>query len=36
MDQRTTSPTVRRAVPDKPTVDGLEARWTAVWDEQGT
>jgi valyl-tRNA synthetase len=23
-------------VPDKPTVDGLEARWDAVWREQGT
>ena len=23
-------------VPDKPTLDGIEARWGAVWDEQGT
>ncbi|MDQ1642344.1 MAG: valyl-tRNA synthetase [Actinomycetota bacterium] len=23
-------------LPDKPTVDGIEARWTAVWEEQGT
>ena len=23
-------------LPDKPTVDGLEARWAAVWEEQGT
>jgi valyl-tRNA synthetase len=37
MDQQTTPPAANRAtVPEKPTVDGLEARWTAVWDEQGT
>jgi len=37
MDQQTTAaPAVRANVPDKPTVDGLEARWTAVWEEQGT
>ena len=23
-------------VPEKPTIDGIEARWMAVWDEQGT
>jgi valyl-tRNA synthetase len=23
-------------VPEKPTLDGLEARWSAVWEEQGT
>ncbi len=23
-------------VPDQPTIDGIEARWTAVWEEQGT
>src|SRR5262249_59048961 len=23
-------------VPEKPTIDGLEERWAAVWDEQGT
>ena len=23
-------------LPEKPTLDGLEARWTAVWEEQGT
>jgi valyl-tRNA synthetase len=23
-------------VPEKPTIDGLEDRWTAVWEEQGT
>jgi valyl-tRNA synthetase len=37
MDQQRTSPAARRAtVPDKPTVDGLEARWTAVWEAEGT
>jgi valyl-tRNA synthetase len=37
MDQQTTAPAAARAsVPHKPTVDGLEARWTAVWEEQGT
>ncbi|HEX6935735.1 MAG TPA: class I tRNA ligase family protein, partial [Actinomycetes bacterium] len=39
MDQETASPTAGRTaarVPDKPTVDGLEARWTAVWEQQGT
>jgi valyl-tRNA synthetase len=29
-------PTPPARVPDKPTVDGLEARWDAVWREQGT
>jgi valyl-tRNA synthetase len=29
-------PRTERSVPDKPTVDGLEERWAAVWDEQGT
>ncbi len=24
------------AIPDKPTLDGLEARWSAVWEERGT
>jgi valyl-tRNA synthetase len=23
-------------IPDKPTIDGIEERWSAVWDEQGT
>jgi len=23
-------------VPEKPSIDGIEARWTAVWEEQGT
>ena len=37
MDQQTTAPAALPAhVPDKPTVDGLEARWSAVWEEQGT
>src|SRR6476646_9339068 len=33
-----TSPTPRdsRSVPDKPGVDGLEDRWTEVWEQQGT
>src|SRR5215213_7532551 len=34
MDQLTPAATAR--VPEKPTVDGLEARWTQVWEEQGT
>ena len=24
------------SVPEKPTLDGLEDRWAAVWEEQGT
>ena len=24
------------ALPDKPTLDGIEAKWAAVWEEQGT
>src|SRR4051794_1684290 len=33
-----TSPTPRatRSVPDKPGVDGLEDRWTEVWEQDGT
>ena len=27
---------VQPNVPDKPSLDGLEARWDAVWEEQGT
>ena len=23
-------------IPEKPSLDGLEARWSAVWDEKGT
>ncbi len=30
-----TTPAARR-IPDKPTLDGLEAKWAAVWEEQGT
>jgi valyl-tRNA synthetase len=30
-----TTPAPRR-IPDKPTLDGLEDKWTAVWEEQGT
>ena len=39
MDQQTATPPAGQPdtrVPEKPTVDGLEARWTAVWEEQGT
>ncbi|MGH8892297.1 MAG: valine--tRNA ligase [Actinomycetes bacterium] len=39
MDQQTSSPTAvgtAPRVPEKPTVDGLEERWGAVWEEQGT
>ena len=41
MDQLTTEATTALGapgsrVPEKPTVDGLEARWTAVWEERGT
>jgi valyl-tRNA synthetase len=32
----TGSTTQRAALPDKPSVDGLEARWAAVWDDLGT
>ncbi|MGC8511005.1 MAG: valine--tRNA ligase [Acidimicrobiales bacterium] len=31
-----TTPDPRPRVPDKPTVDGLEAHWTARWDAEGT
>ena len=24
------------SIPDKPTIDGLEAKWRSIWDEQGT
>ena len=34
MDQPT--PAAPPRVPEKPTLDGLEARWAQVWDEQGT
>jgi len=27
---------VQRRVPEKPSIEGIEARWAAVWDEQGT
>ncbi len=42
MGQQTTEPAAASAgardarVPEKPTVDGLEQRWTQVWEEQGT
>ena len=26
----------RNQIPEKPTVDGIEARWSSVWEEQGT
>ncbi len=31
-----TDPTRALAVPDKPSVDGLEEKWARVWQEQGT
>ncbi|MBA2769876.1 MAG: valine--tRNA ligase [Sporichthyaceae bacterium] len=37
--QQASSPAAGHAyprLPDKPTVDGLEARWLAVWEDQGT
>jgi valyl-tRNA synthetase len=30
------TPRPTRAVPDKPSLDGLEARWSARWDAEGT
>jgi formate dehydrogenase accessory protein FdhD len=36
MDQRTADPLAATAVPEKPTVDGLEERWAQIWQEQGT
>ena len=42
MGQQTTEPAAASAgardarVPEKPTVDGLEQRWTQVWEAQGT
>jgi valyl-tRNA synthetase len=31
-----TDSTAAPAVPDKPTIDGLEARWATVWEDEGT
>ncbi|MGZ4480078.1 MAG: class I tRNA ligase family protein, partial [Nocardioidaceae bacterium] len=38
MDQHETSTTAAGSarVPDKPTIDGLESRWSPVWEERGT
>jgi valyl-tRNA synthetase len=36
MDQQTQPAPVPTAVPDKPTVDGLEERWAQVWQDEGT
>ena len=36
MDQQTQPSLVPTAVPDKPTVDGLEGRWAQVWQDEGT
>jgi valyl-tRNA synthetase len=36
MDQQTQPAPVTTAVPEKPTVDGLEARWAQVWQDEGT
>jgi valyl-tRNA synthetase len=30
------SPRPDRSVPDKPTIDGLDVRWSTAWDEDGT
>ena len=30
------SPRADRTIPDKPTLDGIEARWSEVWDREGT
>ncbi|GIL35734.1 valine--tRNA ligase [Phycicoccus sp. DTK01] len=30
------SPTAASAIPDRPSLDGLEEKWGAVWQEQGT
>ncbi|MDQ2758005.1 MAG: valine--tRNA ligase [Actinomycetota bacterium] len=32
----TSSPSRATTIPDKPSVDGLEEKWAAVWKEQGT
>jgi valyl-tRNA synthetase len=32
----TTTPRSEWSVPDKPTLEGLEARWGAIWQEKGT
>ncbi|MEO3938474.1 valine--tRNA ligase [Dermatophilaceae bacterium Soc4.6] len=32
----TSSPSRATTIPDRPTVDGLEEKWAAVWKEQGT
>jgi valyl-tRNA synthetase len=36
MDQQTQPAPATTAVPDKPTVDGLEQRWAQVWQDDGT
>ena len=36
MSTMTAPPTEAPRVPERPTVDGLEAKWTPVWAEQGT
>jgi len=35
MNQPTSAPTTT-GVPEKPTIDGLEAKWAQVWEERGT
>lgn len=32
----TTTPATPRAIPERPTLDGLEEKWGAVWQQQGT
>ncbi|MDQ1670534.1 MAG: valyl-tRNA synthetase, partial [Actinomycetota bacterium] len=36
MDPETQPSSATATVPDKPTVDGLEARWAGVWQQEGT
>jgi valyl-tRNA synthetase len=36
MDQQTQPAPANTAVPDKPTVDGLEERWAQAWQDDGT
>ena len=31
-----TDATTAPKVPDKPTLDGVEARWAGVWEDEGT
>ena len=35
-DTMTTTPASPRAIPERPTLDGLEEKWGVVWQQQGT